>query len=118
MLHELKNQTEQINTLTKENKDLESQVNTLTSQKKTLDEKVSSTQTTKSQTSKTTTQTTQSTSASAETPAQTTSYTVYVTNTGKKYHSAGCSYLRQSQIAKDKNTAISEGYTACSRCNP
>ncbi|MBO6243172.1 MAG: hypothetical protein J6O41_01200 [Clostridia bacterium] len=46
------------------------------------------------------------------------SYTVYVTNTGKKYHTAGCSYLKNSKIAIDKNQAINQGYSPCSRCNP
>jgi micrococcal nuclease len=35
--------------------------------------------------------------------------TVYVTNTGKKYHPAGCSYLRQSQIAMPLEDAIKRG---------
>ncbi|MGN0482110.1 MAG: hypothetical protein ACI4HI_01020 [Lachnospiraceae bacterium] len=43
---------------------------------------------------------------------------VYVTNTGEKYHRAGCSYLRQSQIPISKDDAIAQGYTPCSRCNP
>jgi hypothetical protein len=44
--------------------------------------------------------------------------TVYITKTGKKYHAAGCSYLRQSQIAISLDDAIKQGYTACSRCGP
>ncbi len=44
--------------------------------------------------------------------------TVYVTKTGSKYHSAGCSYLRRSAIAMDLADAIASGYTPCSRCNP
>lgn len=44
-------------------------------------------------------------------------YTVYVTNTGSKYHRDGCSYLK-SKIAIDKDSAVAQGYTACSRCNP
>ena len=47
---------------------------------------------------------------------QTYSETVYVTNTGSKYHRAGCQYLRDSQIAIDLDDAIAAGYTACSRC--
>ena len=43
---------------------------------------------------------------------------VYITNTGEKYHSGGCSYLRKSKNAIDKNSAIARGYTPCSRCNP
>ncbi len=46
------------------------------------------------------------------------SYTVYITNTGNKYHRDGCSYLRKSQKSIDKNSAIAQGYTPCSRCNP
>lgn len=46
------------------------------------------------------------------------SETVYITKTGSKYHSSNCSYLKQSKIEIDKNTAISQGYEACSRCNP
>ena len=46
------------------------------------------------------------------------SYTVYITNSGKKYHSADCSYLSKSKISIDKNSAISRGYTPCSKCNP
>lgn len=49
---------------------------------------------------------------------QTTSYTVYITATGSKYHSYGCSYLRDSCYSIDINDAIAQGYTACSRCNP
>lgn len=44
--------------------------------------------------------------------------TVYVTDTGSKYHSAGCSYLSQSCIEISYSDAIDRGYTACSRCNP
>lgn len=45
-------------------------------------------------------------------------YTVYITNTGKKYHKKGCRYLRMSSIAIKKSSALSEGYTACKVCNP
>lgn len=38
-------------------------------------------------------------------------------NTGSKYHRDGCSSLK-SKIAMDKDSAIAQGYTACSRCNP
>jgi ribosome modulation factor len=46
------------------------------------------------------------------------SYTVYITKTGEKYHASGCQYLAKSKIAIDKAKAISQGYTACSRCKP
>lgn len=42
--------------------------------------------------------------------------TVYVTNSGKKYHSSGCRYLRKSQRAIDIKKARSSGYTACKVC--
>lgn len=45
------------------------------------------------------------------------SQTVYVTRTGKKYHSADCRYLKSS-IPINLKDAVSRGYTACSRCNP
>lgn len=44
--------------------------------------------------------------------------TVYITKTGDKYHRGSCSYLKKSKIAIDKDAAISQGYGACSRCNP
>ena len=44
------------------------------------------------------------------------SQTVYITNTGEKYHRDGCQYLRQSKIAISLDDAINQGYTACSRC--
>lgn len=31
---------------------------------------------------------------------------------------AGCQYLRQSQHARTLSQAKSQGYTACSRCDP
>lgn len=46
------------------------------------------------------------------------SYTVYVTRTGSKYHSADCSYLSQSCYEISYSEAIDQGYTACSRCDP
>jgi len=44
--------------------------------------------------------------------------TVYVTKTGAKYHSAGCSYLKKSSSPIELKDAIDKGYTACSRCKP
>lgn len=43
-------------------------------------------------------------------------YTVYITNTGSKYHRAGCRHLKDSQIAININDAIAQGYTACKNC--
>lgn len=42
--------------------------------------------------------------------------TVFITNTGKKYHSAGCSYLAKSKIPISLSDAEQQGYTACSKC--
>ncbi|MCD8396131.1 MAG: Ig-like domain-containing protein [Lachnospiraceae bacterium] len=47
-----------------------------------------------------------------------TSTTVYVTETGSKYHQAGCRYLADSKIAISLSEAIAAGYTPCSVCNP
>ena len=44
------------------------------------------------------------------------SQTVYITNTGEKYHRDGCQYLRQSKIAISLYDAKNQGYKACSRC--
>lgn len=46
------------------------------------------------------------------------SYTVYITKTGDKYHTSTCSYLKNSKISISKDSAIAQGYTACSRCKP
>lgn len=43
---------------------------------------------------------------------------VYVTNTGEKYHSYGCQYLRRSCNSITLSNAVSAGYTRCSRCSP
>nr|DAG76566.1 MAG TPA: Fibronectin type 3 domain-containing protein [Caudoviricetes sp.] len=42
--------------------------------------------------------------------------TVYITDTGSKYHSYGCQYLRYSCYSISKSKAKAQGYTACSRC--
>lgn len=41
---------------------------------------------------------------------------VYITRTGKKYHKAGCRYLRASKIKIKLSDAKGRGYTACSVC--
>lgn len=45
-------------------------------------------------------------------------HTVYITKTGEKYHSSGCQYLKKSIIAISESSAIAQGYTPCSKCNP
>lgn len=52
------------------------------------------------------------------TPTPTKTDIVYVTNSGEKYHRAGCRYLSKSQIPMGRSEAISGGYTPCSVCRP
>lgn len=49
---------------------------------------------------------------------QTTSYTVYYTNTGSKYHAAGCMYLRYSSHPCTVQQARNMGLSPCSVCAP
>lgn len=42
--------------------------------------------------------------------------TVYVTNTGSKYHKSGCQYLKESKIPISLSDAKAQGYTPCSKC--
>jgi micrococcal nuclease len=44
--------------------------------------------------------------------------TVYVTNSGDRYHLDGCSSLSRSKIAVTLNEAVHSGYTACGVCKP
>lgn len=44
--------------------------------------------------------------------------TVYVTDTGKKYHSAGCRTLKQSQRPISLDDAKAAGYSPCGICKP
>ena len=44
--------------------------------------------------------------------------TVYVTNTGTKYHLTSCQYLSKSKIPMQVDSASEAGYTACSVCKP
>ena len=43
---------------------------------------------------------------------------VYVTESGGKYHSEDCGYLRKSKYSITLENAIREGYTRCTRCDP
>ena len=43
---------------------------------------------------------------------------VYVTRTGKKYHTGDCRYLSKSKIPITLKEAIQKGYTPCSVCSP
>lgn len=44
--------------------------------------------------------------------------TVYITDTGKCYHTSGCNYLKKSKHAISLKDAKSRGYKPCSKCNP
>ena len=44
--------------------------------------------------------------------------TVYITETGSKYHRDGCRYLAKSKIEISKAEAIAQGYGPCSVCDP
>jgi len=44
--------------------------------------------------------------------------TVYITRTGKKYHSDNCSHLSKSKIPVYLKEAIQRGYSPCSVCSP
>ena len=44
--------------------------------------------------------------------------TVYITDTGERYHKEDCSSLRRSKHAITLYEAIEEGYTPCHNCNP
>ncbi|MDR3114458.1 MAG: thermonuclease family protein [Treponema sp.] len=44
--------------------------------------------------------------------------TVYVTNSGSKYHRETCTSLSRSKIAVSMEDALKSGYEACAVCNP
>ncbi len=46
------------------------------------------------------------------------STTVYITDTGEKYHKSGCRYLSKSKHAISLEKARAQGYTPCSVCKP
>lgn len=55
--------------------------------------------------------------AQAQAEAERNAQTVYITNTGEKYHNAGCRYLRKSQIPISLDDAVAQGYTPCKVCH-
>ena len=81
-----------------------------TSQKKASEPSVQASSTQTQETKPATTQTRQ---APVTTPN---SATVYITDTGSKYHRDGCQYLRKSKHAISLDSATSQGYSPCSRC--
>lgn len=52
------------------------------------------------------------------TATQGTGGTVYITDTGEKYHRDGCRYLNDSKHAVSCSYAQSNGYTPCGVCDP
>ena len=54
----------------------------------------------------------------AQRQQEATEQTVYITDTGEKYHRYGCQYLRESCHPISLSTAQSLGYTPCKRCKP
>jgi hypothetical protein len=46
------------------------------------------------------------------------SQTVHYTETGSKYHSSGCRYLRRSDYSCTLQEALNMGLSSCSRCSP
>lgn len=55
--------------------------------------------------------------AAAQAQAQKNEQTVYITNTGGKYHNAGCRYLKSSSIPISLSAAVAQGYTPCKVCH-
>lgn len=58
------------------------------------------------------------TSPAAEPQRDESSITVYVTDTGERYHRADCQYLRYSKHAVSLKEAKRQGYTPCKVCRP
>jgi len=56
--------------------------------------------------------------ASGSSNSDSSSVMVHITDTGSKYHSAGCSYLKKSDHEVTLSEAKNMGLTPCSRCNP
>ncbi|MGN0172108.1 MAG: hypothetical protein ACI39E_04935 [Acutalibacteraceae bacterium] len=64
------------------------------------------------------TQAAKTTQAAVTQPAEPQSVTVYITDTGSKYHAGGCQYLKKSKHAIDLSDAKRQGYEPCSKCHP
>ena len=54
----------------------------------------------------------------AQRQQETIEQTVYITDTGEKYHRYGCQYLRESCHPISLSEALNRGYTPCKRCKP
>lgn len=99
----------QIQALNDEKSSLQTQVTQLTDSNKNLQSQVDQLKASNSSSSSSS----GGSSAASSTPQ---SRTVYITNTGSKYHKSGCRYLKKSKIAISLSEAKSRGYTACSVC--
>ena len=109
----------QVASLTEEKNGLQSQVDMLTSQKADLQKQVDTLKAGASSGSSSGSSSSGGSSASvpaAYSSSDDQSEPVYITNTGSKYHSAGCRYLKKSQIPMSLSEAKRQGYTACSVC--
>ena len=107
----------QVASLTEEKNGLQTQVDTLTSQKADLQKQVDTLKAGASSGSSSGGSSSDSSSVpAAYSSSDDQSETVYVTDTGSKYHSAGCRYLKKSQIPISLSEAKRQGYTACSVC--
>lgn len=93
--------------LEEKNKELNTQIENLSKEASTKNSTQNNTQTNNTQTNNTQTYTTAENTNSA---------IVYVTKTGKKYHRAGCSYLKNSKIEMTLTDAKARGCTPCSKC--
>lgn len=61
---------------------------------------------------------TSASSSSSATSSDSSDTTVYITNTGEKYHLSGCSSLRKSKIPISLSEAKAQGYEPCKKCHP
>jgi hypothetical protein len=57
-------------------------------------------------------------SAQSAAPQSKAGVTVYVTATGKKYHTASCRYIRKGATPMKLEDAVKIGYSPCSVCKP
>jgi|HigsolmetaAR203D_1030402.scaffolds.fasta_scaffold00576_3 competence protein ComEC len=86
-----------------------------TSTNKTETSKSQSNNTGKSSTSKTDTNKSDSSNKNTESAKN---IIVHITNTGSKYHRAGCRHLSKSDIEVTLEEALNKGLTPCKTCNP
>ena len=100
----------QVASLTEEKNGLQTQVDTLTSQKADLQKQVDTLKVGASSGSSSGGSSSDSSSVpAAYSSSDDQSETVYVTDTGSKYHSAGCRYLKKSQIPMSLSEAKRQG---------